>query len=270
MKVIDKYSSPQVIESHRMNSESGVKTPIPYSDRELSDSTKKYSKSPARWNKEGVRQLLRKRFKNFYESSYTPNLREEKSKSMIPERINAVTEYKVKTEKPKERSISTISVTSSRCSGYSVSSKSNMEYTCLNCINKELINDKQARLSKEMEVQHEEDAAQLQRLEELRQKCQLELRELKGLRNKEMQEGMKQIEEQRIKRKLIEYLYIEISSTTPRSTTLLNDSFGIDHAKLRAEEKQRTLEQINRRTAAKLLEDKVIENAKTNFTYLHI
>lgn len=48
----------------------------------------------------------------------------------------------------------------------------------------------------------------------------------------------------------------------------MGDKFGVDHARLRAEEKRDALEKINQKTSIKLLEEQAVENARTNFTYL--
>eukprot|EP00826_Nyctotherus_ovalis_P011168 TRINITY_DN12915_c0_g1_i5.p1 TRINITY_DN12915_c0_g1~~TRINITY_DN12915_c0_g1_i5.p1 ORF type:complete len:231 (+),score=37.75 TRINITY_DN12915_c0_g1_i5:202-894(+) len=213
MNTTQEYTSPQVIRRSRTSSNIGAKTTTPCSHQRLADfstSAEKMPKQPARWNKETVKQLLRERFKDFYESPSIADLKEKRSKSTRPEKNETLNEHRAKSkEQSKERSVSALSVASSKCSQCSGCSREGMEYVCVNCLNGELECERRGRMNREIEREQEEDAERLQKIEELRKKCELELAYLKRIRNKEMNEGMRIVEEKRAKKRLIEYHCIE-------------------------------------------------------------
>lgn len=214
MNTMQEHVSPQVIRKSRTSSDIGAKTPTPCSRQRLADlsaSAEKLPKQPARWNKEAVKQLLRERFKNFYESPSIADLKERRAKSIKPQRSEILNEHRPKDKDQfKERSVSTLSMTSSKCSQCSGCSREGMEYVCINCLNGELECERRSRVNREIEREQEEDAERLQKIEELRKRCELELTELKKIRNKEMNEGMRIVEEKRAKKRLIEYHCIKV------------------------------------------------------------
>ena len=113
-------------------------------------------------------------------------------------------EKKIEEQSERKRSHSAISVASSLCSKCSGSSKYGMEYVCVNCINKELENERNKCIKRMEDEEHNQYLLRIKELDEQKNKYESELMELKMMRNKEMNEAMRMIDEKNLQKKIIE------------------------------------------------------------------
>jgi hypothetical protein len=191
--------------------ERGTETPIKTSSKPYDYITPtKISRNQDTVKRELTRRALEDRFKNFYENSG-----QKVQRSKTPDISSAVKEYKQRSVKepapqpnikhlkefPKERSLSSMSSCSSQCSQCSGAAKKGMEYVCVNCINKEIADERSAQKRREMTMNRESEKALAEKFEREKKKYEKELMSKKQERiNKVRQEMKEENERQQLKR----------------------------------------------------------------------